>query len=419
MSKNTKQPNNIPVLHRKKATETENPTIESIVPTPTPEKKVVVYTAETEASSLLDLSELENAFTDFSMDDILSTSVATQKHYNVGEQLQGTICGGTTEFYLVNIGGKSEAMLANQGQGYTIGTNISATVLSITHGTITLVEKIHKTNDITAYQIALDNGLPIQGTVESVNKGGFVVKFGTFMGFCPISQISIGKAEDSKHIGQVYDFLITKIQENELVVSRKKLLDKQRADQKDAVLSSIQIGSDITGTVQRVTEFGAFIDLGGVDGLLHKNLITQLGIEVDTGDKITVRVESIKDGKISLSAPQHDPWAKVGSVYLLGGQYTVKLLKQKEFGFIGVLEGNLQGVFHNSQFQHSNVAYKVDQEVLLEITEVDFDKKKIRFGLPNAPSKRQNTVANTSSGSSFGDIFTKFAEHNAQKKNRK
>lgn len=416
MPKNTKQQNNIPVLHRKKSATVEQMTTE--FPIPTPEKKVVVYTAETQISSLLDLSELENAFTDFSMDDVLHSSVGNQKHHNIGDQIQGRICGGNTEFYLVDIGGKSEAMLANQGQGYTIGNNINATVLSIKHGTITLVEKIHKTNDITAYQIASDNEIPIQGIVESVNKGGFVVKFGTFMGFCPISQISIGKAEDTNHIGQVYDFLITQIQENELVVSRKKLIEKQRADQKEAVLSSIQIGSDIIGTVQRMTEFGAFIDIGGVDGLLHKNLITQLGIEVDAGDKITVRVESIKEGKISLSAPQHDPWSKVGSTYVLGGQYKVKLLKQKEFGFIGVLEGNLQGLLHNSQLQHSTVACKVDQEILLEITEVDFDKKKIRFGIPNAPSKRQHPTTNENSGS-FGDIFTKFAAHNAQKKHRK
>ena len=244
------------------------------------------------------------------------------KRIEKGQTIEGTIVAIGPEVALVDVGGKSEAVIeldelkdAEGDVEVALGDRIQATVVS-TAGGLTLSRKL-VLGAATARQLedAFRAALPVEGKVERAVKGGYEVRVARQRAFCPISQIDIVRNTDpAQHEGRVYQFRIIEYKDGgkNIVVSRRALLEEEQRASAAEIRRSIVVGAVITGRVTSVREFGAFVDLGGgVQGLLHVSEMAWARVSdtsqvVRAGDEITVKVLRVDEDeeKISLGLKQ-------------------------------------------------------------------------------------------------------------------
>ena len=244
------------------------------------------------------------------------------KRIEQGQTIEGTIVAIGPEVAFIDVGGKGEATIeveelkdADGDIEAAVGDRIQAVVIS-TAGGLTLSRRLAR-GAASARQLedAFQTGLPVEGRVEKVVKGGYEVRIAGLRAFCPFSQIDTARGTDpSVHEGKVYTFRIAEFKDGgrNLVVSRRALLEEEQRAKADEVRQSIVAGAVLKGRVASVREFGAFIDLGGnVQGLLH---VSEMGWSrvadpsqiLKPGEEITVKVLQIDEakGKISLGLKQ-------------------------------------------------------------------------------------------------------------------
>ena len=403
-------------VRRKAATETDsNDSTSRFKRKSTPEKKPAAPSVPTPASAKfdpLDLSAFEDDAFDLSMDDVFMEAVT--RRYRVGDQVKGTICGVQSDAVLIDINAKSEATLpVDDPTSFTIGDQIEAKIVRMDSRGILLAQKIGKSADMSAYEVAYTECVPVEGSVLSSNKGGFAISFGSTKGFCPISQMTLGAVKAEDHVGQTYEFLITEIKSDELIVSRRRLIEQERESKKEARLAQLSPGMNLLGKILNITPHGAFVDLDGVDGLIPKFIFTDISEDLSVGDEIEVQIKTIKDGKISLAAPSSNPWLKMGTEFQRGGTYTARITKVKEFGFFAKLAPNLEGLLHRSKLSPEEIQeLKVDKEVSVRVQDFDIEKKRIELQLGSGETTFENAPAKTL-GDAFSDVFAQFGFDNA------
>jgi len=345
------------------------------------------------------------------------------KRVENGQTIEGTIVAIGPEVAFVDVGGKGEATIdvaeLKDDEGdieVAVGDRIQATVVS-TAGGLTLSRKLAR-GAATDRQLenAFRSGLPVEGKVERVVKGGYEVRIGRARGFCPMSQIDISRMDPSSYEGHVYAFRITEFKEGgkNLVVSRRTLLeDEQRAAARE-VRRTIVAGAVMTGRVVSVREFGAFIDLGGgVQGLLH---VSEMGWSrvpdtsqvVAPGDEITVKVLAVDEDKqkISLGLKQltADPWSSVQDTYEIGQVRRGRVTRIVDFGAFVELEPGIEGLAHASTFAPTGRAERwsslvaPDMTGAFEILTIDLEKKRIGVALLPEGSARAEATARSQPG---------------------
>ena len=397
-------------VRRKSTTETDTSSTPKFKRKSTPKEKPHATEAPTPASAKvdpLDLSAFEEDAFDLSMDEVFMDSVT--RRYRVGDQVQGTVCGIQSDAVLVDINAKSEATLPVEDPAiFSIGDQLEAKIVRMDGRGILLAQKIGKSADMSAYEVAYTEQVPVEGSVISSNKGGFAISFGSAKGFCPISQMGLGAVKPEEHIGQTYDFLITEIKSVELIVSRRRLIEQARAAQKESRLAELSPGMNLLGTILNITQHGAFVDLNGVDGLIPKFLFADISENLSVGDEIEVQIKSITDGKISLSAPSSNPWLKMGTEFQRGGTYVATITKVKEFGFFAKLAPNLEGLLHRSKLSDEEIRdLSIGKEISVRVQDFDMEKKRIELQLGSGESTFENAPAKTL-GDAFGDVFAQF-----------
>ncbi len=245
---------------------------------------------------------------------------------------------------------------------------------------------------------SLEKGMLVEVTVTANNTGGLECKVYSLRGFIPMSQISAGRVEHPEEfVGQKLECIVTEVNQKSrnLVLSHRKVLDRERDAKREEVFDSLQVGQIHTGTVRKIMDFGAFIDIGGVDGLLH---ISQLSWErvkhpsdvLKEGDEITVRIDKIdpKTKKISFAYRdlQANPWSTVEERYPEGTVVTGKVTKIMDFGAFVELEPAVEGLVHISEISHTRVAKVTDvvnvgDEVTCKVLAVDGKKRKISLSI--------------------------------------
>lgn len=257
-----------------------------------------------------------------------------------------------------------------------VGDEISVVVQRVDDGEGTLTLSKKRADADAAWRRVLDayeKGEIIQATCTEQVKGGLIVDVG-MRGFLPASQVHIHPVRDlSEYIGEVLNLKVIELDQShrKVVLSRKQAEEQIRKANKDAVMSKIEVGQVITGKVARLTNFGAFVDLGGVDGLVHISELSWKRIKhpsdvVQAGETIDVlvlRVEPEKD-RISLSLRQAkpDPWTSVGDTYHLGDVIDVTIVRMaKKFTFAEVVDG-VEGVIPMGELANHRV--KSPEEVL-------------------------------------------------------
>ena len=331
-----------------------------------------------------------------------------------GQHVQGTIVRIGREVALVDVGGKSEAVLDvaelknDEGQlEAAVGDRLDATVIS-TQGGVTLSRKLAR-KAATDRQIedAFQAGLPVEGTVQGVVKGGYEVRIGHSRAFCPLSQIDSTRTVDPEsHVGQRYTFRIVEYREGgrNIVVSRRALLEEEQQARAAEVRQTIVAGAVLGGRVVSVPAFGAFVDLGGgVQGLVH---VSEMGWSRSTdaaqivapGDEITVKVLRVDDanGKVALSMKQvgDDPWSKVPATYEVGQVRTGRVTRVAEFGAFVELEPGIEALAHASTFPPTGrrdgwaQSVPVGTAAAFEILSIDVDRRRIGVALVPEGSSR-------------------------------
>lgn len=209
-------------------------------------------------------------------------------------------------------------------------------------------------------RLAFDQGLEVEGKVIGWNQGGFHVAIGNTPAFCPRSEMEIGHThEPGRYLDQVLPFRILRVEDHgrRVVLSRTVLLREERKKKSEELRRSLSVGSVAKGRVRSMTEFGAFVDLGGVEGLVHVSEISRQRLAkpadlLKVGQEVEVKVIKIAEaGKrisLSIKALEPDPWAGVAERYKAGEPFSGKVLRKAEFGLFIELEPQIEGLVHLS-----------------------------------------------------------------------
>jgi small subunit ribosomal protein S1 len=378
------------VIRRKKGVlpKTERPASEMIPeqrinkPTnPKPQRKEVKPKNQTpqvpraKLDSKLLLSELDSLDRS-AFDRLLGTPQSIVK----GQKVEGTIIRTEKDLFIVDIGAKSEAFLWKEDADLSETKEklkITAFVTSVSSNGIRLSQK----TDESIFQkltIAKDAQTPIEATVVSANNGGFVLSALNMRGFCPKSQIDIHNHPQEKYLNQTYNFLITDVNAKEFVASRKALLEEAQKESRHQILSSLKQGHSSEGIITSITDFGVFVSVFDVEGLLPKRKIPPEK-EMSVGDRIAVKIDNINLERrtLSLALDHKDPWLELGSRYRMHEPYEGKIIQKIEHGLLVGLQFELVGLIHTSKLPQKS--YKEGETITVYISSFDLSKRKLRL----------------------------------------
>jgi small subunit ribosomal protein S1 len=316
----------------------------------------------------------------------------------VGELLRGTIVSISGDDAFVSYGGPSEAVMdAAELEGLEVGEAIEGTVVKSSPD-IRISRKLAKGKaSLEQLRQMFENRLPVEGKVTGRNKGGFEVNVSGLRAFCPLSQIALGKIDNpDAFVGQNFEFRVTELSDDgrRIVVSRAALLKEAAASRAEEARKQIVPGAELAGRVKTLTPFGAFVDLGGVDGLLHVSEMSRRRVTdpkelVAIGQDVKVRVIKVEnDGKrISLSMKEFeaDPWSDVEERYVPGTPFNGRIVRSTDFGFFVEVEPGLDGLVHVSQLpigvKTNDPSVAIGQSVAGWVREVDASKKRLSLSL--------------------------------------
>jgi small subunit ribosomal protein S1 len=320
----------------------------------------------------------------------------------------------------VDVHGKGEAQIARSelcdesgALTVAVGDPVEATVVE-TRGELRLSRRLlagaHAREMLRA---AAESGIPVQGKVAGVVKGGFEVTVAGLRAFCPLSHMDAHRIEDqSAYLNNVYDFRVTELSDDgrRIVVSRRRLLEEEARRKAEEVRRQVVPGAVLTGHVASLTAFGAFVDLGGVTGLVHVSEISHQRIErpvdhLQPGQQVTVKVLKVdpQTGKIALSMKEleGDPWASVSERLKPRQVVDGRIARVADFGvFVELLPG-VDGLVHVSELPHGALAKLREgakQRAVLSVLVLEIDPAKRRISLALAPS-----------GLATGDVVEKAA----------
>ena len=331
-----------------------------------------------------------------------------------GQRVSGTVSAITGTEVQIDLGGKHSGFIPteefdNDENPVKVGDTVEAIVVKVNdaEGTALLSKrKIDAAKNFEKLQAAMDNKEVLTGKVKESVKGGLIVNYAGIRVFIPASHVSLRRnAELDKYVGEEVKFEIistTDGKRRKIVGSMKEVLLAEKAKLADELWGSIEVGKEYEGTVVSTTSFGAFVNIGGADGLLHVTDIAWTRVKnvtdyVKVGDKVKVKIKSYDPDtkKISLTMKndEENPWELIKK-YNEGDVITVKVLKIMPYGaFVSVIPG-IDGLIHISQLSNKRVANVADvvsvgDEVEAKITEIDYDNKKvslsIRALLPEEP----------------------------------
>ena len=344
-------------------------------------------------------------------ENLLDRYQYSTKEITMGKVLKGRVIKRTPTHVLVDVGFKTEGVIPNEdftdpaalealGPGSEVETMLEKTDLK--DGYLVLSKKradgLRAIEDLNR---AFEHGRSVKGTVVERTKGGFNVDVG-IPAFLPESHVDIRPVRDASGlIGQTFDFRVIKFDRKteNAVLSRKLLLQDEREKKKRHVFGTIAKGQKIAGTVRSLTSFGAFVDIGGIEGLLHVSDIswgkgTHPSEHLAVGQEVEVVVLDFneKTEKVSLGLKQltPDPWSNIAEKYLAGQKIAGRVSSLTDFGAFVELEKGVEGLVHISDLTwsrklvHPKKVLSPGQEVVVTILDVNPATKRISLGLKQA-----------------------------------
>lgn len=355
---------------------------------------------------------------------LFAASEAEQTHrprIEVGDVVQGRVIVVGQNSAFVGIGGKDEAVIdleefrdPQTGEvAVAVGDSVEATVVDDGQrsGSIVLKRSLGRGGHLPSeLEQALAHRLPVDGLVAGENKGGFDIQLGAVRAFCPWSQIDLRRSPErppaSRYIGQRFQFYVTKIESGgrNIVVSRRELLQEQASAMAAETWDKLQVGAVLSGSVTSLRDFGAFVDLGGVEGLVH---ISEMGYGrikhpsevLSVGDTVQVQVIKVdapataegaparRQVGLSMKALATDPWTTATERFPVGTTMTGTVRRVEAFGAFVELASGLEGLVHVSKLAldrriaHARQVVSVGQEVEVTVLSVDPAQRRISLSL--------------------------------------
>lgn len=358
---------------------------------------------------------------EISMKDMMEQIESTMKPIHSGDIIKGEVISVSDSEVLVNIGYISDGIIKKEEiskeevdlkEIFKPGDSIDVYVVKVNDGEGNVVLSKSKADELKIWnelQESFEKGIKIKVKVSEVVKGGVVCYINGVRAFIPASHISnsfvkdLGKFVGSELLVKVIEFNMEK---KKVVLSRKVVEIEELEEKKLKVWSNLKKGEKVTGIVSRLAKFGAFVDLGGVDGLIHNSDLSWKRVNhpsevVKEGDKVEVYILNFdkESGRISLGLKdvEKDPWNNVSTKYKVNDILTGKVVRLADFGAFVELEPGVEGLVHITQITDENIAkpsqvLNVGDNVKIKILELNEEKKKLSLSIKEADNKTAEEI---------------------------
>jgi small subunit ribosomal protein S1 len=337
---------------------------------------------------------------------------APKAAHRIGDRVRGRVVSVSGDVVLLDVGGRAEAVAdarefrSEDGQAsVAIGDSLELHVVQAGEPlTLARAAPRRGRRSVSALRQARESGLPVRGRVTAVNPGGLTIDVDGVRAFCPLSHIDEQRVEDpATFVGRSLEFLVEEVDESRarVVVSRRRLLARQRADALRDRLASLAPGQELEGAVARLEPYGAFVDLGGVEGLVYVSEISHERLAhprdaIGVGDKVRVRVLEVDRGKggrpriaLSIRALAPDPWITVAARFPVGSRHPGVVVRLADFGAFVNLAPGIDGLVHVShvsdrRITHVREVLSPGQAVEVLVLGVEPERKRISLSIRDA-----------------------------------
>ena len=342
--------------------------------------------------------------------ELFEAKNANEVKVEIGAVISGVVVAIDNERITVDTGLKSEGFIArseflNEKSGeleVAIGDKVDVVVEKVDNGmgeTILSREKAKREESWRMLEQLHENDEIVKGLISSKVKGGFTVDIGSVRAFLPGSLVDVRPVRDTAHIeGKELEFKVIKIdkQRNNIVVSRRAVMEAENSAERDELLAKLEEGMEVQGVVKNLTDYGAFVDLGGIDGLLHITDMAWRRIKhpseaVEVGQDVTVKVLKFdrERNRVSLGLKQlgADPWSEVEQTYPVGTITKARVTNLTDYGCFAEIAEGIEGLVHVSEMDHTNKnihpskVVQVGDEVNVMVLEIDGERRRISLGI--------------------------------------
>lgn len=341
--------------------------------------------------------------------ELFEAKNANEVKVEIGAVISGVVVAIDNERITVDTGLKSEGFIArseflneNGELEVAIGDKVDVVVEKVDNGmgeTILSREKAKREESWRMLEQLHENDEIVKGLISSKVKGGFTVEIGSVRAFLPGSLVDVRPVRDTAHIeGKELEFKVIKIdkQRNNIVVSRRAVMEAENSAERDELLAKLEEGMEVQGVVKNLTDYGAFVDLGGIDGLLHITDMAWRRIKhpseaVEVGQDVTVKVLKFdrERNRVSLGLKQlgADPWSEVEKTYPVGTITKARVTNLTDYGCFAEIAEGIEGLVHVSEMDHTNKnihpskVVQVGDEVNVMVLEIDGERRRISLGI--------------------------------------
>lgn len=341
-----------------------------------------------------------------SFGELLEESIVTI-HSN--EVVEGTVIGVKDSEIILNIGYKADGILTKNEYSSNpdidltevvkVDDKLTVKVLKVNDGegqVLLTYKRLQQDKMNKIFEEALENHEVLTGTVSAALKGGLSVDYGEGKVFIPASLVSDVYEKDlSKYTGQEVEFVLSEVnpRKRRIIGDRKQLIVAKKKEQQEALFARIEPGMMVDGTVKNLTDFGAFIDLGGADGLLHISEMSWGRVDdpkklFKVGDQVSAMIKDISGSRIALTMKldSNNPWINAAEKYQKDTVVTGKVARMTDFGAFVELEEGIDALLHVSQIAIEHVekpsdVFTVGQEITAKIVDFNEEAKKISLSI--------------------------------------
>lgn len=326
-----------------------------------------------------------------------------------GSVITGTVVAIDNDWITVDTGLKSEGIVAREEflseEGeieVEVGDTVDVVVEAVDNGmgqTLLSREKAKRVETWNFLEKIYDNNEIVKGIISSKVKGGFTVDIGSVRAFLPGSLVDVRPIRDTTHLeGKELEFKVIKLDQkrNNVVVSRRAVMEAENSAEREELLNKLEEGIEVDGIVKNLTDYGAFVDLGGIDGLLHITDMAWRRIKhpsevVEVGQDLKVKVLKFdrERNRVSLGLKQlgTDPWDNVGGTYPVGTVVKARVTNLTDYGCFAEISEGIEGLVHVSEMDHTNKnvhpskVVQVGDEIEVMILDIDEERRRISLGI--------------------------------------